>query len=381
MRASAVVLLAALAGVAAAQQRGDVPPLLVWNSLKSNCPASLDWINLRGKVVVIHFGDDTPDSEDVAEWNEVAQQFRDEPVLFLRIESGPAFFLDQALRTAPYLGCILMDREGVNVEQFKLAYLGRPLVVDQLGVIAGYARHEIEAADIRALLKHETAPGLSEVPAPAGPDHRLDGVFDSQPSYAVQIAPSNKRELLFGYYFEDRYVAKGVPLKRIVSEVWETPEARISFPPALDEAEYSVVAHIPADDRNALLQTVRSAIEKHFGLSVHREIRTEKVYLLKASQTPSSQIQPYQNGDLQSTGGGPHSIGGSGETMRDIACQFECCLDAPVIDETGISGKFTYTASSNLAGTDAAFDMAHQLGLELIPAERPIEILVVRTDR
>jgi uncharacterized protein (TIGR03435 family) len=50
----------------------------------------------------------------------------------------------------------------------------------------------------------------------------------------------------------------------------------------------------------------------------------------------------------------------------------------PVIDETGMKGTYNYSASTKLAGTDAAFDIAHQLGLELTPASRPVDVLVVR---
>ena len=64
--------------------------------------------------------------------------------------------------------------------------------------------------------------------------------------------------------------------------------------------------------------------------------------------------------------------------MQDIARAFEGLLKVPVVDGTGLERKFNYSASSKLSESGAAFDMAHQLGLELTEAERPIELLVVR---
>ena len=64
--------------------------------------------------------------------------------------------------------------------------------------------------------------------------------------------------------------------------------------------------------------------------------------------------------------------------MKDIARILQGLLGAPVIDETRIEGNFSYSVSSNLRGPDTAFDFARQLGLRLEPAERPIEMLLVR---
>ena len=64
--------------------------------------------------------------------------------------------------------------------------------------------------------------------------------------------------------------------------------------------------------------------------------------------------------------------------MQDIASAFEGLLNTPVVDGTGLKGKYNYSASSKLSESEAAFDLAHQLGLELKEAEKPIEMLVVR---
>jgi uncharacterized protein (TIGR03435 family) len=75
---------------------------------------------------------------------------------------------------------------------------------------------------------------------------------------------------------------------------------------------------------------------------------------------------------------GQESIIGTAQGMPDIARTFEDLLNVPVIDETRWQGKYNYSVSSKLTGSEAAFDMAHQLGLELTEVKRPIEMLVVR---
>ncbi len=78
------------------------------------------------------------------------------------------------------------------------------------------------------------------------------------------------------------------------------------------------------------------------------------------------------------SGGGQMSIVGTAQTMQDIAHAFEGLLNVPVVDETGLKGKYNYSVLSKLSEPEAAFDFAHQLGLELTQAERQIEMLVVR---
>ena len=380
MRASigAMALIAAIPGLAAAQQRWDVPPALVWDSRKGNCPASLDWASLRGKVVALSFDADDVFPEQVAEWNEVPHRFQDEPVQFIRVMGGSEFLLDQALKKTPYLGCVLWDRDSANASNFSLPTGSGAVVVDQLGVIAGYTPDEPSAEDVRALLKNEPAPGLSGA-RPQPQSYNPSAGPDPAPSYAVHISPADKYERrVLGPAHADSYIATNQPLKLIILDLWEMPLARISFPAMLDEGSYDVAVHIPAEDRNALATLVREAIERHFKLSVQKEKRIERVYVLTAARSASSEMRPAQSGEQRMSGGGEGSIVGTAQNLQEIAEAFEGLLGSPVVEETGLSGRFDYSASTSLSGTEGAFDLAHQLGLDLAQSERPIEILVVR---
>jgi len=127
-----------------------------------------------------------------------------------------------------------------------------------------------------------------------------------------------------------------------------------------------------------LLQFVRGAVEQQFRLVVEKETRMEKVYLLSALQSRSPQLQPAINSEEWMSGGSDSSIIGTAQTMQDIARVFEGVLKTPVIDCTDLKGKYNYSASNKPSGTESALDLAHQLGLELTEATRPLQMLVVR---
>ena len=110
-----VCLIALAVSLASGQRRGDVPPELVWNNLKGNCPAHLEGASLRGNVVVLSFGADAF-PENVAEWNETIRSFKDQPALFFQIAHDSEFLLDQALKRTAYSGCLLFDSNQESAE-------------------------------------------------------------------------------------------------------------------------------------------------------------------------------------------------------------------------------------------------------------------------
>jgi uncharacterized protein (TIGR03435 family) len=378
----ALSVIAALAGFASAQHRGDIPAALVWDELKGNCPAGLDWASLRGKVVVVSLSPDDVLQDDVDDWKQAAQALRDEPVRFIQVAAGSEFLLDQALEQTRFHGCVLLDSDLTNYKNFKLPLFQRTVVVDQSGFIAGYARggpDEDEVKDaVRALLDNQPDTGLDETPPQPQYSDPSAGM-DLVPSYVVHISPAAQNEFrALGEGGPDTYITKNQPLKLIILELWNTAMARIAFPEKLDEGRYDVTAHIPVADRDQLLQVVREAVEKHFGLSVEKEVRMQRIYRLTACGKPSPQLQPAKSDDKEMRGGGLDSMVGTAQEMGDIASEFEGVLEVPVIDETGFEGNYNYSASSQRPQPEASFDMAHQLGLELTGAERPIEMLVVR---
>ena len=370
------VLVFAASGAAFGQQKGDVPPALVWGKAKANCPASLDWASLSGKVVVASFVEGPVSQDDIAQWNEVPSGFRAEPILFLRIINGPEALVDLALKKTEYQGCILLDHAGANWKNFKIPWFNRTVVVDQRGIVAGYSVGGPEEACVRAVLNRQADTGLFAVLPP--PRHYNETFrLDSVPFYEVQITAAPQLEFrAFEHGDPDRYISRNHSLRETIPFLWDVLPTRISFPLNLDETNYDITVHIPMADRELLLKLVRQAIEDKFGLHIERETRTQRFYLL-STQHSSLQLQSARQDEAWTTGVGPGSIMASAAKMQVIAEMLEGQINAPVIDTTGRTGKYNFSASSKLLEAEAAFDMAHQLGLELTPVNQPIEVLVV----
>jgi uncharacterized protein (TIGR03435 family) len=114
------------------------------------------------------------------------------------------------------------------------------------------------------------------------------------------------------------------------------------------------------------------------GLLIDRELGVTRAYVMSAAARPSSHLQAAREDEVEMSGGGEGSIFGTRETTRDIAAALQDLLGVPVVDETGMKGKYDYSATSKLAGSEAALDLARQLGFDLKSADRPVEMLVAK---
>jgi uncharacterized protein (TIGR03435 family) len=372
---------AAFGGAASAQTAGDLPPALSWDKLKGNCPASLDWSSLRGKVVAISIEQLFP--SQIAEWKQMAEGFSDQSTVFLFVFSGSEFLLDQALEQSSYTGCVLLDEKMVNRQNFAIPrYIDNTVVVDGRGFLAGFelsGSYDRVQTAVQALLDNTPVSGLRDSPRTVVAPSPNTATDVPSPSYAVQIARAEKyerRALGMDLSESGKYISRNQPLKNIIFDLWETSPSRISFPENLDDTRYDVIANMPSNDEGLVRTLVQEAVERYFGLHIEKETRSMRSYLLTVAE-PSPHLQPAKEDEVGSFSNGQGVNTGTAAEMKDIAFILEDILGVPVIDQTGLAGKYDYFASSKLEGPAFALEMAQQLGLELKEAEQPVEMLVV----
>jgi bla regulator protein blaR1 len=162
-----------------------------------------------------------------------------------------------------------------------------------------------------------------------------------------------------------------------------------------------------------MLQTL---LEDRFQLKIHRETREVPVYALTV-ELGSSRLKPFQEGSCipmplkvplptlppgqqyckVRVGIQPPVVDAQGSTLTEFSQMLNLILDRPVIDKTGITGKFDihlefapdaatprFLVGGDLAGQvgpastgSSVFDAMAQLGLKLEPTLGPREFLVI----
>ena len=209
-------------------------------------------------------------------------------------------------------------------------------------------------------------------------------VFD-----AVAIKPSVEPPGSASGIFEStgRIVARNVTLKRCVRGAFNVPEPQIvGGPKWADQDRYTIEAKAtsPAGDRDLMLM-LQALLADRFKLMLHREQRTIPGYRLVLAKG-GLKAQPSVPGQDSIGRSQRGRIEAQGYTMAQLALKLAELFQQPVLDATGLTGKFDLklewtpdSANAPEPGTGPSIFTAlqEQLGLKLESGRVSAEILVI----
>jgi uncharacterized protein (TIGR03435 family) len=177
-------------------------------------------------------------------------------------------------------------------------------------------------------------------------------------------------------------------------------------PAWLKTDRYEIVAKAEGDASPDMMNgpMLQALLEDRFKLKVHRETREIPVYNLTLAKA-APKLRPFQEGSCTHCGAGGTMKGpnlvlrGQGVSLDEIAKSLGTGLDRPVIDKTGLAGKFDFelefardqamgpafrdpnqviaAAADPSAGPSIFAAIQEQLGLRLEPAKGPGEFLII----
>uniref|UniRef100_Q01ZT8 Soil-associated protein, TIGR03435 family n=1 Tax=Solibacter usitatus (strain Ellin6076) TaxID=234267 RepID=Q01ZT8_SOLUE len=173
-------------------------------------------------------------------------------------------------------------------------------------------------------------------------------------------------------------------LRRLVSNAYEVTEGQIVGPEWISDNLYHINARLPAggnsSDVPAMLQGM---LADRFKLVVEHATKKIPVYALVIAKG-GQKMKPVVNDD-NGYGGGIRRIDGRGTTMGTLAKLLSSrATDRPVIDSTGLGGKFAFSLVWAEEPDDPSIYIAvqEQLGLRLVPRRMPIHVItVLRAER
>jgi hypothetical protein len=162
------------------------------------------------------------------------------------------------------------------------------------------------------------------------------------------------------------------PLRAILMSIYRVKASQIEGPAWLDDVRYDIVAKLPdgitREQANTMLQRL---LADRLGLKLHHQTRSSSGYRLIVSKKGFKMQE---------------AAGNMGRPMAQIAFMLETFIHQPIVDVTGLTGRYKYNLDLNgTAGAEGATDpgsdfqqaLEVQLGLTLQPAKIPIDILVI----
>ena len=221
-------------------------------------------------------------------------------------------------------------------------------------------------------------------------DHRTypwqgrEGVINiSQLNQPPQVRIVSSKFHKSNIYTGDKLLGTGVSAQDIVANAYGfvTP-AKAIFNVQLPAGNYDYIACLPGGEA-ANEKALQAAVKSKFGIVGKIETRDMDVWLLKVKHPNAPALKRHKgpnngNGTLPIPGGFRFWNDG----MDNLVASFEFQGNKPVIDGTGLSDKFDFDLNCSEADLvnrdlDAVNQALAPLGLELIPTNMPIEMLVV----
>lgn len=375
---------------------GDLPPLLEASTLLQAPPeAKLNAASLRGKVVILEFWATWcgPCVASIPHLNRLAEKFKDQPVQFVAItpEDEPkikAFLAKRAIKA-----WVALDTNNAMNQAYGVTAIPHTVVLGRDGVIAAITHpDELTEEQIKDLLAGRRISFAGRNSESQKIQQKSSD--EPQPLFQVMVRPSAYTNST-GWGGGGRFMARGYTIWELLPRAFDQPlqsHSRLQTNGPLPEGRYDFVVMQtkgPTGNENALEKNVsvllQQALKSAFGLSGRKETREVDAMFLRVKGTNAPGLVP-----CLTAGGGanyrPGLVEGTDMSMTGLALALEYALNKPVFDETGVTNhydvllKWDQTAWDRPNPEGLMKALQEQLGLELVPCKRPVEMLVVEQE-
>lgn len=185
-------------------------------------------------------------------------------------------------------------------------------------------------------------------------------------------------------FIGDKLLGTGVRAQDVIAAAYGflTP-ARAILPPTLPVARYDFLACLPGGE-DANQKALKQEVKRKFGVVGKVETREADVWLLKVKYRDAPGLTLNERDGNKGNGFLPDSGGfhGWNEPMIALAADLEYRANIPIINQTDLADRFDFDLYCNQKDVenknrDALNQALDPLGLELVPTNMPIEMLVI----
>jgi len=329
---------------------GEPAPSL---SLERTIPSGgqSNWESLRGKPVVIEFWATWCGYciEEIPRLNALAEKFRD--AQFISITDEPASLVEPFLAKRPIHGQVALDRNGSTFKAYGIEGRPQTVLVDKNGVVCGI----LYPTQLTEGVMDDFVAVRPISPVPLRRSLHILNENTTEPSFAVILRPARKKGGIVS--LNPGYVqGEGISLKVILAYAYSIYGTRLEGTSDLLDTRYDFCVSLPNGRTDEPL-VLRDALQRTFDLKVHWEKREVDALVLTAVGPKLRELKSL------------------GPTVNSFAGSLEARLKRYVVDETELRGYYAIEQPPDDQGIERF--VRERLGLQLSPAKRTIEVLVV----
>jgi uncharacterized protein (TIGR03435 family) len=131
------------------------------------------------------------------------------------------------------------------------------------------------------------------------------------------------------------------PLLFLIQWAYDTPPFQINGPDWLKDSRYDVIAKADGGGDDARLRLMlRALLDDRFGVKAHVEQKEMQIYAVTLAKGGPKFQESKDEGPPVFDRGGPTMLTAHRVTMKDLAIQISDPLRRPVLDETGLKGRY-----------------------------------------
>lgn len=364
--------------------RGQEPPsLAVTRWLQAPDGFTGKWSELRGNVVVLEFWATwcSPCVEAIPHLNQLAEEFQNQNVIFLAVTDDDVDRLESFFTKHPMRAIIGIDPGHASWQAFAVPSIPHTVLIGKDGNLIGSTFPENITGDVlrEALAgRKPILPPKEGVPSDLEwDDHSIvweDGV---RPDVYAIIKPI--KTTTSGVRPRPGHItADGVPLQVLIQIAYQTDSYHVDWRVPSDNRQYRAAFRVPADHAERLRPYMRDTLADLFGVHARWEPQVRQCYLLRriASKAPPQLFQGGQ--ELVQMLRGHITL--QRQPVSKLSELLTNSLSAVVINETGLEGRYDFDIPYQRGNAEVTRQALKKIGLEAIPARRPIQVLVVTNE-
>jgi uncharacterized protein (TIGR03435 family) len=358
----------------------SAPDLALEKILQSPAGARADWESLRGKVVVLEFWATwcAPCLAVQPHLNDLVDTFQGKPVQFISITNEDEARVASFLKRRTLKGWVGLDLDRSAQKAYGAFAIPKTVVVDPRGNIAVVTH----ASKLSPEMIDQILAGTFSVATdkPAEPPVKSSEAKPAEAASAymnISLKPSKESALVMMMSGFDRLEATGADLKALLSSLLGVSPAKIFLPAELEGKRYDIAATFPKDKQGHHRPLLVNALEIALGFKVKREVRAVDAFILTAPKELTGSLQPSTATSFH-VSSARGILAGAGADFGAVVRNLENVLNAPVIDETNLRGKFDWDLVFDDKNPASIIDAVRKdFGLTMTPGTRQVEVVVV----
>jgi len=174
-----------------------------------------------------------------------------------------------------------------------------------------------------------------------------------------------------------------ISFAELMATAFDVDVYNVVIPPGAPTGGFDLLMTGP----DATKEKLQAEIKSQLGYAAHIESRPTNVLLLTLRQAGAPGLQPSNPTARGGGGGGGGSAAGmsiryNNSPISALVSHLQHFFDPPIIDRSGLTGRFDISLSVGASGNDAIKQsLTEQLGLALTPGIEPLDLLVVEADK